>query len=114
MLINSPRARLSLETASGAAFWMAEICGVCADANPDNASRAIKGTKIRIRHAKQGALAVLPSSIFLEAPAVVMSVLKWVHVPRWLQRRPANSLIEQNANLVRTLMQYGRRYVSEL
>src|SRR5580658_5080092 len=43
-----------------------------------------------------------------------MSVLKWVHVPRWLQRRPANSLIEQNANLVRTLMQYGRRYVSEL
>jgi hypothetical protein len=79
MLIYSPRATLSLDDgAIGAAFWIAEISGGCADANPDVASRAIRGMNIRVRHAKQGAIAVLVSSIFLEVPAVVISLLRFI------------------------------------
>jgi hypothetical protein len=32
MLINSPRAKLALGAAIGAAFWMRKICGACAAA----------------------------------------------------------------------------------
>lgn len=71
MLINSPRAKLPLGDAMGAAFWMRrEICGACAAARPAIAG-TITVTKIRVVTATnlldpdmlRGVLAFLASSI---------------------------------------------------